>query len=71
MELVKKERNAVFELNDGCVCCTVREDLVDTFEEIFERRDEFDHILIETTAGGTPGRYCVCSNVPPFEQPLP
>ena len=32
--LVSAPSDSVFELNDGCVCCTVRDDLVATFEQI-------------------------------------
>ena len=53
--LVGLSREAVFELNDGCVCCTVRQDLIDVFEGLLERPDEFDHIIIETTGLAEPG----------------
>lgn len=37
-------------LNNGCMCCTVRGDLVRMLEELIrKRRDNFDHIMIETT----------------------
>jgi len=37
-------------LNNGCMCCTVRGDLVRMLEELIrKRRDKFDHIMIETT----------------------
>ena len=53
--LVNAPRASVFELNDGCVCCTVREDLAIALEEIKVRRDEFDYIIIETTGLAEPG----------------
>ena len=53
--LVGLSREAVFELNDGCVCCTVRQDLIDVFEGLLERPDDFDHIIIETTGLAEPG----------------
>ena len=48
-------RDTVFELNDGCVCCTVRDDLLLTLEQILMRRSEFDHVIIETTGLAEPG----------------
>lgn len=36
-------------LNNGCLCCTVRDDLVNALNKLWERRDSIDHIIIETT----------------------
>jgi G3E family GTPase len=44
-----------FELSNGCICCTVRDDLVTTLERLLERRDRFDYILLETTGLANPG----------------
>ena len=45
---------AVFELNGGCVCCSVREDLLEAFERIIAAPDRFDHVIIETTGLAEP-----------------
>ncbi|XP_021768333.1 uncharacterized protein LOC110732671 [Chenopodium quinoa] len=43
-------------VNNGCLCCTVRGDLVKLLLELVkERRDKFDHIIIETTGLAKPG----------------
>jgi G3E family GTPase len=47
-------------LKSGCICCTVRGDLVDTFETLVERRDKgeippFSRVVIETTGLAEPG----------------
>ncbi len=39
-------------LSNGCLCCTVRDDLVAALNNLYDRRDEFDHIVIETTGEG-------------------
>ena len=52
--LLRTQRDLVFELNDGCVCCTVREDLVAVFERLLKRAGEFDHVIIETTGLAEP-----------------
>lgn len=37
-------------LNNGCLCCTVRGDLVRMLSELVRtKKDKFDHILVETT----------------------
>ncbi|GMF32906.1 unnamed protein product [Phytophthora fragariaefolia] len=45
-----------YELSNGCVCCSVRSDLVDTLEKLLQRRDRFDYILVETTGMADPGK---------------
>lgn len=52
--LVDAPSEAVFALNEGCVCCTVRDDLVALFEQLRDRRDEFDHIIIEASGLADP-----------------
>lgn len=44
-----------FSLGNGCICCSVRDDLVNTLERLLERKDKFDYILIETTGMADPG----------------
>ena len=44
------------ELSNGCICCSVKDDLVTTLEALMTRRDRFDYILIETTGLADPGR---------------
>lgn len=45
----------VVELSDGCICCTIRNDLVKALSEIYQHRDDFDALLIETTGLAEPG----------------
>jgi len=44
-----------FELSNGCLCCTVRDDLVETLERVMERRDRYDYVIVETTGMANPG----------------
>src|SRR3982751_3888264 len=37
---------ALYELANGCLCCTVQEEFVPVLETLMERRDRIDHILI-------------------------
>lgn len=38
-----------FELNNGCICCTVKDDLVETLEQLAIHKSKFDYIIIEAT----------------------
>jgi len=54
-ELVINAEEEIFEMNNGCICCTVRGDLIRILGSLLKRRDKFDHILIETTGLADPG----------------
>ncbi len=54
-ELVINADEEVFEMNNGCICCTVRGDLIRILGNLMRRRDKFDYILIETTGLADPG----------------
>lgn len=45
----------IVEVSDGCICCTVRNDLVTALSEMYQRREDFDILLIETTGLAEPG----------------
>jgi G3E family GTPase len=45
----------VFEMNNGCICCTVRSDLIRILDGLMKRKDRFDAILVETTGLADPG----------------
>jgi G3E family GTPase len=44
----------IFEMNNGCICCTVRGDLIRILGNLMKRKNRFDHILIETTGLADP-----------------
>jgi G3E family GTPase len=54
-ELVIHAEEEIFEMNNGCLCCTVRGDLIRILGNLMKRRDKFDSILIETTGLADPG----------------
>ncbi len=41
-------------MNNGCICCTVRGDLIRIIEGLMKRKDKFDGILVETTGLADP-----------------
>ena len=54
-DLVIHAEEEIFEMNNGCICCTVRGDLIRILGNLMKRRDKFDCILIETTGLADPG----------------
>lgn len=54
-ELVIGADEETFEMNNGCICCTVRGDLIRILPRLLQRKDKFDYILIETTGMADPG----------------
>ena len=53
-DLVVDADEEVFEMNNGCICCTVRGDLIRILGGLMKRADRFDAILIETTGLADP-----------------
>ena len=54
-DLVINADEEVFEMNNGCICCTVRGDLIRILNELSERKDKFDRVILETTGMADPG----------------
>jgi G3E family GTPase len=54
-DLVVGVDEEVFEMNNGCICCTVRGDLIRILGNLISRRDRFDRIVLETTGLANPG----------------
>jgi len=54
-ELVIGAEEEIFETANGCICCTVRGDLIRVLGQLLKRRDRFDHVMIETTGLADPG----------------
>lgn len=53
-DLVIQTEEEIFEMNNGCICCTVRGDLIRILGKLLKRKDKFDYILIETTGMADP-----------------
>jgi len=52
--VVQDDQAELVEFNNGCLCCTVRGDLIDTLQRLRERADDLSGILIETTGLADP-----------------
>ena len=53
-DLVVNADEEVFEMNNGCICCTVRGDLIRILGGLMKRAEKFDAILVETTGLADP-----------------
>ncbi len=53
-ELIVNADEEVFEMNNGCICCTVRGDLVRIIDGLMRRKGKFDAIIVETTGLADP-----------------
>ncbi|MGQ3016705.1 CobW family GTP-binding protein [Phenylobacterium sp.] len=54
-DLIVGADEEVFEMNNGCVCCTVRGDLIRVLSGLMKRKGKFDAIIVETTGLADPG----------------
>ncbi|HJT61589.1 MAG TPA: GTP-binding protein, partial [Burkholderiales bacterium] len=58
-EIIEKSEEQIVEMNNGCICCTVRGDLIRILGSLKEKRDQgalkFDRVVIETTGMADPG----------------
>ena len=58
-EIIETGDEQIVEMNNGCICCTVRGDLIRILGRLKEKRDEgrlkFDRVVIETTGMADPG----------------
>lgn len=54
-DLVINADEEIFEMNNGCICCTVRGDLIRILGNLVDRKDKFDRVLLETTGMADPG----------------
>ncbi len=53
-QLVIQSEEELFEMNNGCICCSVRGDLIRILGRLLKRKDKLDGILIETTGLANP-----------------
>ncbi|CAN1536620.1 COG0523 Putative GTPases (G3E family) [Rhabdaerophilaceae bacterium] len=53
-DLIVGADEEIFEMNNGCICCTVRGDLIRIIEGLIKRKGKFDAIIVETTGLADP-----------------
>ncbi len=65
---VGQGENGIYELANGCICCTVEEEFLPVMKQLVERRDDIDHILIETSGLALPKPLVQAFNWPEIKQ---
>jgi G3E family GTPase len=53
-ELIIKPDNEIFELSNGCLCCSLNEGIYDILNELSQKTEQFDELIIETTGIADP-----------------
>jgi G3E family GTPase len=53
-ELVIGAEEGIFEMNNGCICCTLNDELVETLAKLLNSGRDFQHLIIETTGIAEP-----------------
>ena len=54
-DLILRADEELFEMNNGCICCTIRGDLIKTLHGLLNKGGDFDAIVVETTGIADPG----------------
>lgn len=52
--LIIKGEDDIMELNNGCLCCTLNDDLFELLNSLWDRKDSWDHLIIEATGIADP-----------------
>lgn len=53
-ELIVSSEEDLVELNNGCICCTIRDDIAESVLRLMERSDKIDYLVVETTGLADP-----------------
>ena len=67
-EQAGQTQQGIYELANGCICCTVEEEFLPVMQQLVERRDDIDHILIETSGLALPKPLVQAFNWPEMKQ---
>ena len=67
-EQAQPAQQGIYELANGCICCTVEEEFLPVLQQLVERRDDIDHILIETSGLALPKPLVQAFNWPEIKQ---
>lgn len=67
-EQAQPAQQGIYELANGCICCTVEEEFLPVMQQLVERRDDIDHILIETSGLALPKPLVQAFNWPEIKQ---
>ncbi|MCM2971548.1 cobalamin biosynthesis protein CobW [Larsenimonas suaedae] len=65
---LEADDDGIYELANGCICCTVEEEFLPVMKKLVERRDQIDHIVIETSGLALPNPLVQAFNWPDVKQ---
>lgn len=65
---VVEGEDGIYELANGCICCTVEEEFLPVMQQLVDRKDDIDHILIETSGLALPKPLVQAFNWPEIKQ---
>ncbi len=65
---IAEGEDGIYELANGCICCTVEEEFLPVMKQLVERREDIDHILIETSGLALPKPLVQAFNWPEIKQ---
>lgn len=65
---VVESDDGIYELANGCICCTVEEEFLPVMQQLVDRKDDIDHILIETSGLALPKPLVQAFNWPEIKQ---
>ncbi len=54
-DLIIGAEQDIFEMSNGCVCCSIKRDLIETLNRLLQKKEKFDSIVIEATGLASPG----------------
>jgi G3E family GTPase len=69
-DLIIAAEDGMIELNNGCICCSTNDDLVDSIVRVLERPEPVDHIIVETTGVADPLPVALTIQRPEFRDTL-
>jgi G3E family GTPase len=69
-ELIVSMGEGILELTNGCICCSINNDLVEATSRLLEQRESLDHLIVETTGLADPLPLALTFLSPPFGERL-
>src|SRR6516162_1264678 len=65
-ELIVSMGEGILELTNGCICCSINNELVEATSRLLEQRESLDHLIVETTGLADPLPLALTFLSPPF-----
>jgi len=69
-ELIVGAKNNVISLANGCICCQIRDDLIETVMDVMSRPEQFEYIIIEASGVADPSAIAMTFTLPAFRESI-